>query len=181
MEQDQFKYTKTLVWFFLFVILSIIILLVVFWILSLCSPSHKNNLEACNVNARNLMLSNNGLIANRLSVGCKVKTKTMNIKGNLIYDVFASPDSSVVLDGKHTLISLTSPNSGSPVTVTLPPTTELDGMIVIVMNDSANSSFVVQPQSNETINGSNSAQTFSSPVFAKQFVASAYKKDWNTL
>ena len=175
-KEKKYGYAKTLTWFFLFLILMIIILLLAWWIILLFSPSSKNDIDA-----KNLCLSNNAFVANRLSVGCKIKTKKVIVKDRLQYEPFETDLKEITLDGENSYIRLISSFAATPVTVTLPPAENCDGMVLYIVNNSANTSFIVQPQSNNTLNHASASVPFTTPVFAIQLIASSYLKDWSVV
>lgn len=143
-------------------------------------PKRVHDISVRDINARDIAACGNMTIA-----GLTVLAGTSKMTNSAIRALSLNPtdvsDLNVVLDGTESSIILTN-QSGSIVTVTLPPAAEHRGLVLAVFNETTNAVFHVDPQGTDTVEGSNAtAVENSSALFISMGNTPSGLADWKQI
>jgi hypothetical protein len=139
-------------WALVIIVLLAMVGLIIWWIVVITMPKRPKDITARDICARDLALSHDLTISGVANLAGD--TRLASAAATVLSTPPVAMDGlNIVLQGTETCISLTN-QSGSIVTVTLPSSAEFPGLFQIILNESANSEFRIQPQGNETIEGS---------------------------
>jgi hypothetical protein len=167
-------------WWIILLVILLIIGLVIWWIIVTVMPRRVKDISVRDVNARDIAACGNMTVA-----GLTVFAGTTKITNAVTKALSLTPldvaDLNISLDGTESSIVLTN-QSGSIVTVTLPPAADHRGLMLAVFNETTNPVFHVNPQGTDTIEGSNlTAVENSSVLFVSMGTTPSGLADWKQI
>ena len=140
-------------WLLLVVLLLVIVGLIIWWVILIINPKRVKDLSVRDLNSRDIAACGNMTVAG-LTVLAGTTKVTNGVSRALSFMPLDVSDLNTTLDGTESSIILTN-QSGSIVTVTLPPAADHRGLVLTVFNQTTNPVFHVDPQGTDTIEGSN--------------------------
>ena len=151
-------------WWVLIVLLILVVLgLVIWWIVVITMPRKAHDITARDIIARDISASENLTVAGQTVLSGKSKLRNASI-GALFLPPVSLSELNIVLDGSESSITLTN-QSGSIVTVVLPSAASNPGLLVLILNETTNAIFHVEPQGADTIEGSTAIAVENSSAF----------------
>lgn len=169
-------------WWWLVVLLVILLIigLVIWWVVMIVMPKRVKDISVRDVNARDIAACGNMTVAG-LAVFAGTTKITNAVTRALSFTPVDVSDLNISLDGTESSIVLTN-QSGSIVTVTLPPAADHRGFVLAVFNETTNPVFHVNPFGTDTIEGSNlTAVENSSALFVSMGTTPSGLADWKQI
>lgn len=151
-------------WILVFFIILVIIGLILWFIFAVAiGPTRPKDQSVRDLNARDIAACGNLTVTgNTTLVG---NTNSNNWFGRaLSLPPTENSNLEVILDSTRSCLSLTN-QSGSIVTAHLPPAADNKGLVIILLNGTANAQFHVEPNGTDTIEGSNATVVETSSAF----------------
>jgi len=167
-------------WLLIIAVILVIIGLIIWWIIVITMPRRPQDISARDIHARDIAACGDMTVA-----GMAVMAGTTKMANAIVRAISLPPisvsDLNVVLDGTESSITLTN-QSGSIALVTLPSAADNVGLLVAVYNETTNPVFHVDPNGNDTIEGSNAtAVENSSALFISLGITPSNLANWKQL